>query len=334
MEPRVAVGGAAVSAADPVAVPVHEIHLAMERIRESVRRTPLHCSEWLSERAGVPVHLKLEAWQVTGSFKLRGALNAVAAMDRAHRARGLVTASAGNHGQAVAWAARTCDAGATVFVPAAAPDLKKDRIRRFGAVLREVGGTYDDAAVEARAYARETGARFIHGFDDPLVVAGQGTAGLEIVQDLPEVRSVVVPVGGGGLVAGVGSALRAHGGLGVRVLGVQSDETVAMHTAFIEGHVVPTPVTPTLCDGLAGETEEGSFRRAWRVVDALHLVEEGRIAGAIRDLFAFEGVVAEGSGAVGVAAVLAGLDLDGPSVIVISGGNIDPKVLGRILSGS
>jgi threonine dehydratase len=301
--------------------------------RNGVRWTPLQHSHWLSEHLGVPVHLKLECWQKTGSFKLRGAVRALAGLDPGIRARGVVTASAGNHGQAVALAARSHGVGAIVFVPDRAPLTKQARIRQYGAELRLVAGSYDDAARAARALSLERGVPFVHPFNDPDVVAGQGTVGVEILEDLPDVRQVVVPVGGGGLVAGVGAALKSADS-GVRIIGVQSTETRAMHAAFAAGKVVATPVVPTLCDGLAGEVEPESFLRAREVVDSLHMVGEADVATAIRELYVHEGVVAEGSGAVGVAAALTGrLDPAGPVVIVISGGNIDRADLARILAG-
>jgi threonine dehydratase len=309
------------------------IQEARARLGDVVRRTPLHHSLWLSELLGTPVHLKLECWQRTNAFKIRGAYNAVAALSEETRGRGLVTASAGNHGLAVALAAALHGAEATVFVPEGAPRTKQERIRRFGAELRAVPGSYDDAALAAVAYAQAQHAPYIHGFSDPFVVAGQGTIGLEIVEDLPGVQEVLVPVGGGGLIAGVGTALKALSG-STRVVGVQSTATRAMHDAFAAGRVVPTEVVPTLCDGLAGEVEVASFERARRVTDALLLVDEAQVADAIRSLYRFEGVVAEGSGAVGVAAALAGgLELVGPVVIVVSGGNIDMAELARILGG-
>lgn len=306
---------------------------AARRLRGIARRTPLQHSAWLSERAGVPIHLKLECWQITHSFKLRGAFNAVAAIGEAGRRRGLVTASAGNHGLAVAYAARIHDAAATVFVPAGAPATKKARIRRLGADLREVDGSYDDAAESACDYAAETGAHLVHAFTDPAVVAGQGTVALEILEDLPAVRELVVPVGGGGLAAGVGAALMAAPG--VRAVGVQSNATCAMYEAFRAGRVVPVEEAPTLCDGLAGETEDAAYDRARAGLADLRLVDEADVGPAIRALYEEEGIVAEGAGAVGVAAVLAGtLSLEGPSVVVISGGNIDGARLARVLGGA
>lgn len=308
---------------------------ARDRLRAVVRHTPLEPSPWLSAETGVPVHLKLECWQITHSFKLRGAFNAIAGLDPTRRSRGLVTASAGNHGLAVAHAARLHDASATVFVPADAPDTKKARIRRLGADFREVEGTYDQAAEAARYHAADTGACLIHAFDDPAVVAGQGTVALEVLDDLPEVREIVVPVGGGGLAAGVGAALRARAPRSphVRTLGVQSTATRAMHDAFQAGKVVASTDSPTLCDGLAGETETGAYERARTALDELRLVEEAAVGPAIRALFEHEGIVAEGAGVVGVAALLAGaLSLDGPTAVVISGGNIDGRRLAGILA--
>ena len=306
------------------------VERARERLRHVAYGTPLEPTPWLSDLAGVPVHLKLECWQRTRSFKFRGAYNAIAALDPATRGRGLVTASAGNHGLAMATAAALLDAEATIFVPEGAPATKKARIRRAGGRLREVPGIYDDAAVAARAFAEETGAYFLSAFADPAVVAGQGTVGLETLEQLPEVAEVLVPVGGGGLAAGVGIALGGR----AEVLGVQSTATTAMHAAFAAGRVVPVddPAT-TLCDGLAGETEPVAYRRARAVMASVRLVEEASVARAIRGLYRHEGVVAEGSGAVGVAAILAGnLHLTGPTAVVITGGNIDATVLAEILT--
>ncbi|HEX6940005.1 MAG TPA: pyridoxal-phosphate dependent enzyme [Longimicrobiales bacterium] len=309
-----------------------DIYRARRRIAAGAYRTPLERSDWLSEIAGCDVRLKLECWQRTRSFKIRGALSAVTALSPEDRARGLVAASAGNHGQGVALAAREAGLAATVFVPASAPATKKARIRAFGATLREVDGTYDDAEAAARAHARETGAAFVHPFADPLVVAGQGTIGLEILEDAPDVREVVVPVGGGGLIAGIGIALRAAAGASVRVVGVQSEATRAMHDAFIAGGPVPAEVHPTLADGLAGGIEPESYERARAVTDEIRLVSEAAIAEAIRELYRRDGVVAEGSAATAVALLCAtAWRPAGPAVLVITGGNIDAGRLAGIL---
>lgn len=313
---------------------------ARDRLADVARVTPQEHSTWLSEIAGVPVYLKLECWQRTRSFKFRGAYNAVAALDATVRRRGLVTASAGNHGLALALAARLLDATATIFVPASAPVTKKERIRRTGGELREVPGIYDDAAAAARAYAAENGAHFLNAFADPDVVAGQGTVGLEVLDAVSRAEpgpagsdrlDVLVPVGGGGLAAGIGLAVADRG----RVIGVQSTATTAMHAAFEAGRVVPVhDPTETLCDGLAGETEQAAYERARPVVERIELVEEAAVGPAIRSLYRNEAVVSEGSGAVGVAAILAGdLHLEAPTVVIITGGNIDTSTLARILGG-
>ncbi len=309
-----------------------DITSASERLRGIATRTPLEPSEFLSDIAGVPVYLKLECWQRTRSFKLRGAYNAVHALDTATLARGLVTASAGNHGQAVALAARMTGAHATVFVPATAPAVKKSRIRSFGATVDETATDYDAAEAAAQVNARKTGRYFVHAFSDFNVVAGQGTVGLEIAEDLPAVRHVVVPVGGGGLATGVGIALRAIAPAAT-LHGVQSDETRAMYDAFQAGHLVDSPITPTLADGLAGCTDETAYAWLRAIIDHVHLVPEPAIARAMRVLFESAGVVAEGAGAVGVAAVMERmLTLDGPTVVVVSGGNVDPATIAAILN--
>lgn len=309
-----------------------DVVAARDRIAGSVRRTPLERSVWLSEWSGVDVFLKLECWQRTRSFKMRGAANAVALLPPEARRRGIVTASAGNHGQALALAAAEAGVPATVFVPADAPGTKKGRIRSFGATLDETEPDYDAAERAAQAFASERGAFFIHGFSDPAVVAGQGTVGLEILEELPAVREIVVPVGGGGLAGGIGIAV-ASAAAPVRIIGVQSSRTIAMYEAFRAGRVVDTPITPTLADGLAGCTDERAFALARRVIHELHLVEEAAIAAAIRDHHRHDGILVEGAAAVCAAALITvPLELHGPVVLVVSGGNIDGARLASVLT--
>ena len=309
-----------------------EVLAAARRLQGVARRTPLERSAWLSEQAGTEVWLKLETQQRTGSFKLRGAYNAVASLPAERRARGLVTASAGNHGQGVALAASLLRARAVVFVPREAPEGKKRRIARLGAELREVEGGYDHAHHAAEAHAAETGACFVHAFSDPAVVAGQGTVGLEIVQDLPGVRTIVVPVGGGGVIGGIGIVARAMGS-GVRVVGVQTPETAAMHASLAAGRLVSPPYGATLCEGLSGDVDERSLALARAVVDDMVLVDEAAVRRAVRRLFEEEGVVAEGSAAVAAAAVLEGAvqPASGPAAVVLTGGNLDAARLAAIL---
>lgn len=314
---------------------LQDIYAARHRIAGHAYRTPLERSDWLSSLTGREVYLKLECWQRTRSFKIRGAFNAVASLSPEARARGLVAASAGNHGQGVALAARELGASVTVFVPESAPETKKTRIRSFGAELRTVEGIYDDAEAAARAYAMETGATFVHPFSDADVVAGQGTIGIEILEDLPEVREVIVPVGGGGLIAGVGLVVKTLTDGRIRVTGVQSDQTRSMHDSFEAGHVVDAPPGATLADGLAGGVEPESFERARAVTDEIVLVGEAEIAESIRGLYTHDGVVAEGAAATAASALQSGARVpEGPVVLIISGGNIDPERLAGIFEGS
>jgi threonine dehydratase len=307
-----------------------DVLAAARRLRGVARRTPLERSPWLSGAAGLDVYLKLETQQRTGSFKLRGAYNAVASLSPDERARGLVTASAGNHGQGVALAASLLGAAATVFVPSDAPDGKKRRIARWGAELREVEGGYDEAHHAAETHAGRTGATFVHAFSDPAVVAGQGTVGLEILQELPEVRTIVVPVGGGGLVGGVGIVARALG-TGVQVVGAQTEETRAMHASLAAGRLVSPPYGATVCEGLSGDVDARSLALAGQVVDRIAVVSEEAVRRAMRRLYEEEGIVAEGSAAVAVAAVLEGAADAGPAAVVLTGGNVDGARLASIL---
>ena len=308
-----------------------EIYQARRRIMGIARRTPLDRSFRISELAGYDVHMKLEAWQRTGSFKMRGAYNAVATLAPDLRARGLVTASAGNHGQAVALAAREVGARATIYVPANAPETKKRRIHAFGASMNTDCADYDEAQVAAEEFAQRTGATFVHAFSDRAVVAGQGTVGVEILEDMPHVRTVIVPVGGGGLIAGIGVAIKAANPA-ARVIGVQSTRTPAMYEAFQAGRPVHCPVEPTLADGLAGQIDEPSFGRAQAVVDEMVLVPEEKIPAAVRALY-HDGIIGEGGAAVAVAALTEGLvQADGPTVVVITGGNIDAGRFAAILA--
>jgi len=311
-----------------------DVRAAARRLEGVARRTPLERSDALSELAGADVHLKLEGVQRTGSFKLRGAYNGVALLSPEERARGLVTASAGNHGQGVALAARLVGARAVVFVPEGAPEVKRRRIARFGAEVRLVPGGYDDAHAAAVAFAAGAGATFVSAFSDPAVVAGQGTVGLELFDELPGVRTIVAPVGGGGLIGGIGIVARALGH-GVRVVGVQTDETAAMHASLAAGRPTSTHYGPTLCEGLSGDVDEPGLALVREVVDEVVLVSEEAVRRAIRWLYVEEGVVAEGSAAAAAAALLEGAvrGLEGPAAVVLSGSNLDAARLASILSG-
>ncbi len=309
-------------------ITLRDILSAQGRVQPYLFRTPLRQSFLLSERTGASVFLKMENWQVTGSFKPRGALNRMGLLDEAERARGVVTASAGNHALGVGYAARVLSiAPATIFVPRTAPRAKLDKLAEFPVEVRPVGETYDDAHHAAEAYQRETGATFIHAYDDARTVAGQGTIGLEILQDLPDVDAILVPVGGGGLIAGIAIAAKTLAPE-CKVLAVQPAASPALRDSLRDGKCYEEyPAGPTLCDGLAGGIGKICYEVAHDLglVDDVVIVEEDEVRAAIRALMETQQIVVEGSGAVGIAALLAGkVNLGGRKVaVVLSGGNID-----------
>jgi len=303
--------------------PIH-VHQAAARIRGIATRTPLRRSALLSEVAGGDVFLKLETEQVTGSFKLRGALNTLASLGEAVRRRGVVASSAGNHGLGVAYAARHFGAPATLFVPSTAPQVKKDGIAALGAHVDDSAPDYDAAMVLARAHAAAHGIPFINPcLGDPLL-AGQGTVALEIVEELPDLAALVVCVGGGGLLGGVGCFLRPVAP-DVRILGAQSDQTAAMSRSLAAGRLVEIPSAPTLADGLAGQIDEEALEIGRHALDGIVTLTEEEIGRTIAWLARHEGVTVEGAGAVAVAAILHGRlgALPSPAVAIVSGRNID-----------
>lgn len=316
-------------------ITIREMLQAQRRTRPYVFHTPLRSSFLLSERAGASVFLKLENWQVTGSFKPRGALNRMAVMEPAERARGVVTASAGNHALGVAHAARVMGISpATIFVPQTAPRAKLDKLREFPVDVRPVGETYDDAHHAAEAFQRETGATFVHAYDDWRTVAGQGTVGLEILEDLPEVDAILVPVGGGGLIAGIAIAAKALAPA-CRIIAVQPAASPALRDSLRDGKCYEEyKAGPTICDGLAGGVGRICFEVAQTLVDEVVLVEEEETRAAVRALMETQQMIVEGSGAVGVAALLAGkVNCSNQRVAaVLSGGNIDLGILRSILA--
>jgi len=316
---------------------IADIIEARRRIGPYIRRTPLLPSAWLSAAAGAEVRLKLESLQLTNSFKLRGAVNATAAF--LERARGgsapagmIVTASAGNHGRAMACAAERLGLRLVVFTPHSAPRAKLDAIARHGADLRPAP-TYEESERMAKAFAAEAGATYISPYSHPDVVAGAATVAVEILEDWPEVDMILASVGGGGLVSGIAIAARALAGR-VEVVGVECEASPAFHEALKAGQIVEVEVHPTLADGLAGnmEPESITFDLVRRFVDRTVLASEAAIAGAIRGLFEEERVVAEGAGATAVAALLSGLPASGRRVaVVVSGSNIDAALLSKVL---
>ncbi len=307
-----------------------DVRRAADRLGSVVRRTPLRHAPRLSERVRHDVWLKLESEQVTGSFKIRGAYNAIASLAPSDSARAVVTASAGNHGRGVALAAQRFGIVATIFVPRTAPRVKIDGMRECGATIDADSAHYDEAHARARAFAKAHDLTYIDPCVGGPLVAGQGTVALEIVEQKPDVASVLVPVGGGGLVGGMGAFLRATTPA-VRIIGAQSMNTSAMARSLDAGRVVDVPVLPTLADGLAGAIDEHGLDVGRHALDDMIVVEEDEVSRAIAFLAREENVVAEGSGAVGVAALLGrSVHAPDPVVVVISGGNIDPEILSRI----
>jgi threonine dehydratase len=294
---------------------------ARERLDGIARVTPVYSSDTLARLCGRPVYLKAENLQRTGAFKIRGAVNIVASLTETEREAGVVTASAGNHGQAVAWAARQAGIAATIFMPDAAPMAKVDATRSYGAAVELVGEYVDDSVDAARAFEARTGATFVHPFEDPRVIAGQGTLGLELAEQLPEgAGTVVIPVGGGGLAAGVAIALRELRPE-LRLIGVQ-----AAACAPLTGL---EPSGLTIADGIAvkrpGELTSAILRD---LLDEIVAVEDETIAKAIVLLLERAKLVVEGAGAAPVAALLAGrVDGEGHVCAVLAGGNIDATTL-------
>lgn len=308
---------------------VIDIFAAARRIEGVCVRTPLRRSDALSAIAGHDVHLKLECEQVTGSFKLRGAFNALLTMPNEERRRGVVVSSAGNHGLGIAHAARTLGMRARVFIPATAPEVKRDGILALGAEVDAEQPDYDAAHEAALVYAARQRATFVSPCTGRPLLAGQGTVGLEILEELPTVRTLVVPVGGGGLAGGIAVLVRAvapH----VRIIGAQSELTNAMSVSLASGRRTVIPVVPTLADGLAGQVDDEGMLIGRFALDDIVEVSERQIADTMLWLSRMHGARVEGSGAVATAAVLARGKWDGPVAAIVSGGNVDQRVWNQI----
>ncbi len=309
-------------------ISLNEIEQAQDRLDGHVERTPLIHSESLSAQSGVPVFLKLENRQPTGSFKLRGATNAVLSLSGNERERGLVTASTGNHGRALAHAASTQGLTATICLSSLVPRNKVEAIRALGADVRIIGKSQDDAMEEVMRLVRDESMNAIPPFDDPRIIAGQGTVGLEIVEDLPELDTVLVPLSGGGLAAGVAAAVKAKLPQ-ARVIGISMKRGAAMQASLEAGKPVNVEELDTLADSLGGGIgldNRWTFEMCRSLLDDVILLDEEEIAAGIRHAATQEGEVIEGAAAVGIAALLAGkIKPTGATAIIISGGNVDPE---------
>ncbi|MEK0084596.1 hydroxyectoine utilization dehydratase EutB [Benzoatithermus flavus] len=313
-----------------------DVFAARRRLDGRIARTALVPSPSLAERVGVPVHLKLEQRQITGSFKLRGATNALLALSEDARARGVVAASTGNHGRALAHAARKAGVRCVVCMSRLVPGNKVEGIRRLGAEIRIVGRSQDDAQKEVDRLVAEESLTMLPPFDHPDIIAGQGTLGLELVEDCPELETVLVPLSGGGLIAGVALAVKTAKP-DARVVGISMARGAAMHASLMAGRPVAVEELPTLADSLGGGIGLGNrwtFRMVRELVDEIVLLDEAEIAAAVRHAYWQEQEVVEGAAAVGIGALLAGkVRPHGPAVAVLSGRNIDMSLHQRLIAG-
>ena len=311
---------------------IADVRDAARLLEGTVRDLPLAGARWLSERVGGPVYLATENLQRAGSFKIRGAYTRIARLPESERRRGVVAASAGNHAQGVALAAQILGVRATVFMPVAASIPKVEATRAYGADVRFAGSTIDEALISARAFADETGAVLIHPFDHADVVAGQGTLGLEILDKCPEVNTIVVCTGGGGLLAGVALAAR-DGKPGVRIVGAQAAAAAAYPPSLVAGRPVKLERMATMADGIAvGLPGEVPFGIVADLVDDIRLVSEDSLARAQVLLLERAKLVVEPAGAAAVAAILDDPASFAPPVVaVLSGGNVDPLLLMRVI---
>lgn len=315
-----------------MALSLQNIYRARRRIDGMARRTPIISSHELSERLGRPVHLKLENLQVTGSFKIRGAANKISALPPAERTRGVIAVSTGNHGRAVAHVARQFEIQAVICLSTGVPANKLRAIERLGAEIDATSASQDEAFERAAELQRARGMTLIPPFDDPEIVAGQGTIGLELLEDLPDLGTAVVPLSGGGLVGGIALALKSANAA-IRVIGVSMERGAAMHQSLQAGEPVEVPEQPSLADSLQGGIgldNQVTMNLVRSYVDEVILVSEEEIAEAMAFALEQHHLAVEGGGAVGIAAVLqdklAGAS-EGPVALVLSGGNVELEQL-------
>jgi len=310
-----------------------DIERAQSEIKPYLHPTPLVRCQWLEKEIGVPVHAKLENLQRTGSFKMRGATNALLHLEAVTRTQGIVTASAGNHGLGVAQAAKLIGGAATVFVSHAASPLKMSKLRQLGASLIQQGADYDEADAMGKAYAQEKNLPFVHAYEQDEVIAGQGTIGLELLEEIPQPMCVVVPVGGGGLIAGIALAIKTRSPQS-KIIGVQSEASPATVRALEFGKVIDTPIADSVADGLAGRfASEKLLPVIQQYCADVILVKESSIRFAMREFYFQQGWRVEGAAAAAAAAIIenkiqsAGM----PIVLIITGGNIADELFSRII---
>jgi threonine dehydratase len=312
-------------------VSTDEIRAAADGLRGVAHRTPVLRSETFSRWAGAEVLLKFENQQRTGSFKIRGAYTKLRSLTDEQRAAGVIAPSAGNHAQAVAFAARALGVPAIVYMPSAASLAKVGATEGYGATVRLVGDSVDESVAAAQDEARRSGLTLVHPFDDEAVIAGQGTVGLEILEDVPGVDTVVVPLGGGGLLSGIATAVKSQRPE-IRVVGVEAAGCAPYVDSLERGEIQPARQTETIADGIAVKHPgELTFRMIRELVDDVVTVTDAEIGQTIVHLLEREKTVAEGAGAVALAALLSGRVTGKRSVAVLSGGNIDTPLLMQVI---
>lgn len=311
---------------------IDKIIKAAESLKPVIRKTDLIYSSDLSKNN--EVYLKAENLQTTGSFKVRGAYVKIAGLSEEQRKKGIIACSAGNHAQGVALSAKRSGTESTIFIPSTAPISKIEATKKYGANIKLVDGVYDDAYNEAVKFQKETGAEFIHPFDDEDVIAGQGTIALELLEQLPQLDAVVVPIGGGGLISGIAYTIKMHKP-DCKIYGVQAAGAASMYHSITEGRREELPSVTTFADGTAVKMPgELTYEYCLKYVDEIVTVSDDEIATAVLTLIERQKLIAEGAGALSVAAVMfKKLPLDNKKVVcVVSGGNIDVNILSRVIN--
>lgn len=318
-------------------ITLRDVYKAQQTIRPWVKCTPLKLSPSLSDLTGESVYLKLETVHDTGAFKIRGATNRILNLTELERSRGVVTVSTGNHGRAVAFAAKRFGIRAVVCMSELVPQNKVEGVKALGAEVRIIGMSQDEAQAEADRLATKEGLVPVHPFDDPHVIAGQGTIGLELLEDLPDIDTVIVPLSGGGLMGGIALSLKSASP-DIRTIGVSMERGPAMIESVRAGRPVPVEERATLADSLGGgigDENKYTFDLVRHFVDEYLLVNESQIAEGMRHLYRADCIVAEGGASVGVASLIAGL-VDSPKgnvVCIITGANVDMEKFNRIVNG-
>ena len=314
-------------------ITLQDIKQAQENLKGVVRKTPLFYSSTFSKECGCEVYLKCENKQKTGAFKLRGAYNKICSLTEEEKNSGVVASSAGNHAQGVAYAATAFGVKATIVMPVTAPVAKVQATKNYGAEVIQHGEVYDECYSKAVEVQKETGATFVHPFNDDKVIAGQGTISLEILEDLPDADVLVVPIGGGGLISGMAVAAKAINP-NIKIIGVQAEIIASTKISLVKNEIVTLPGVKSLADGISVQTPgNNTFKYMKKYVDEVVTVTEDEIAYGIFSMMERNKLVAEGAGAISVAALLAGkIKAEGKKVVaLVSGGNIDIAIVAKII---